>query len=119
VVVIVAPPPPPPEDALVPPPDDVVVDPRPPPEDALVPPPDDVVVDPRPPLVVETGAVTFVGLWWAPYPKRSRRLASEIESLAFCVGLAIEGSARTWDADASMAIIVTSMEVVSPSVSNF
>ena len=118
-MVVDPPPPPPPEDALVPPPDDVDVDPRPPPEDALVPPPDDVVVDPRPPLVVETVAVTFVGLWRTPYPKRLRRLDSEIESLAFAVGLAIEGSARTWDAEASMAIIVTNMEVVNPRVSNF
>jgi hypothetical protein len=42
-----------------------------------------------------------------------------VETLAFTVGLAIEGTVLFGDADASMAIIVTNMEVVSASVSNF
>jgi hypothetical protein len=39
--------------------------------------------------------------------------------VTFSVGLAIKGSAVTGDADASMAIIVINMEVVTPSASNF
>lgn len=41
------------------------------------------------------------------------------ETLPICVGLAIAGNALFCDADASMAIIETNIEVVSASVTNF
>jgi hypothetical protein len=42
-----------------------------------------------------------------------------MDTVTFSVGLAIRGRAVTGDADASMAIIVINMEVVTPSASNF